>query len=436
MRLASSRSGSGRGRSPCRSRRRRPGCRDARRAPRSARPRERRRVDAHLVGARLEHRGRVGDGADAAAERERDRDLLRDRARRPRRPSRAASSVAEMSRKTSSSAPASEYAAPSSTGSPTSRSSWKRTPLTTRPPATSRQGSGAGEASLQEPCARGAALLGMELHAGERAMLDDRGEALRLVATAAGVSRRRSARTRYASSPGSTSAQPMRGTRPSAAAPRGRERAEPVDAAVLLTLVERELEAEADAEDRPACGRVAQHSSRPRRRARPSPSAPSRRPAAPQGRRSRRRRRSPRRAAATRARPSARCPRRSARSRPFTGRLSSTEARRRRARRGAQRAADRLVRRLGDVVRVASGRLTWSVIRAGRARGSRARAARGRDRARARSRRRAGRRGRRRRARARRPSARRRRRSARCRTRSPSARSSASPNAIAVSSAV
>src|SRR5205807_2560820 len=40
-------------------------------------PRERRRVDADLVGARLEHRGSVADRADAAAERERDRDSLR-----------------------------------------------------------------------------------------------------------------------------------------------------------------------------------------------------------------------------------------------------------------------------------------------------------------------------------------------------------------------
>ena len=41
------------------------------------RPRERRRVDADLVRPGLEHRGRVVERADAASERERDRDLLR-----------------------------------------------------------------------------------------------------------------------------------------------------------------------------------------------------------------------------------------------------------------------------------------------------------------------------------------------------------------------
>src|SRR5215471_13311281 len=45
-----------------------------------------------------------------------------------------------MSRKTSSSAPWASYAAASSTGSPASRSPAKLTPLTTRPPSTSRHG--------------------------------------------------------------------------------------------------------------------------------------------------------------------------------------------------------------------------------------------------------------------------------------------------------
>src|SRR4030088_2375413 len=45
-----------------------------------------------------------------------------------------------MSRKTSSSAPCSEYDRAMATGSPWSRSSRKCVPLTTRPPATSRQG--------------------------------------------------------------------------------------------------------------------------------------------------------------------------------------------------------------------------------------------------------------------------------------------------------
>ena len=43
------------------------------------RPRERRGVDRDLVRSRLEHRGGVGDGADPAADGERDRDLLGDR---------------------------------------------------------------------------------------------------------------------------------------------------------------------------------------------------------------------------------------------------------------------------------------------------------------------------------------------------------------------
>ena len=45
-----------------------------------ARPRERRRVDRHLVGARREQRVGVGHAADAAADRERDRELLGDAA--------------------------------------------------------------------------------------------------------------------------------------------------------------------------------------------------------------------------------------------------------------------------------------------------------------------------------------------------------------------
>ena len=43
-------------------------------------PRERRRVDRDLVGARAEERVRVGDRADAAADGERDRELLGDAA--------------------------------------------------------------------------------------------------------------------------------------------------------------------------------------------------------------------------------------------------------------------------------------------------------------------------------------------------------------------
>ena len=47
---------------------------------------------------------------------------------------------AEMSRNVSSSAPSASYRFASSTGSPASRRPWKLTPLTTRPPSTSRQG--------------------------------------------------------------------------------------------------------------------------------------------------------------------------------------------------------------------------------------------------------------------------------------------------------
>src|SRR6185295_11878103 len=47
---------------------------------------------------------------------------------------------AVMSRKTSSSAPSSEYRRPHSMGSPASRNPTKLTPLTTRPSLTSRQG--------------------------------------------------------------------------------------------------------------------------------------------------------------------------------------------------------------------------------------------------------------------------------------------------------
>src|SRR6266446_3067180 len=51
-----------------------------------------------------------------------------------------ASCEAVMSRKTSSSAPCLSYASAASTGSPASRRSTKRTPLTTRPSLTSRHG--------------------------------------------------------------------------------------------------------------------------------------------------------------------------------------------------------------------------------------------------------------------------------------------------------
>src|SRR5882724_8663720 len=51
-----------------------------------------------------------------------------------------ASCEAVMSRKTSSSAPCASYAIAASTGSPASRRSTKRTPFTTRPSLTSRQG--------------------------------------------------------------------------------------------------------------------------------------------------------------------------------------------------------------------------------------------------------------------------------------------------------
>src|SRR5437879_9869037 len=82
-----------------------------------------------------------------------------------------ASDDAVMSRKMISSAPSRSYAAASSAGSPASRSSWKRTPFTTRPSVTSRQGmirfAGMSVADGKEVGVQakpvGAALLGVEL---------------------------------------------------------------------------------------------------------------------------------------------------------------------------------------------------------------------------------------------------------------------------------
>src|SRR5438876_686544 len=84
-----------------------------------------------------------------------------------------ASDDAVMSRKMISSAPSRSYAAASSAGSPASRSSWKRTPLTTRPSVTSRQGmirfAGMSVADGKEVGVQakpvGAALLRVELRA-------------------------------------------------------------------------------------------------------------------------------------------------------------------------------------------------------------------------------------------------------------------------------
>ena len=103
------------------------------------RPRERGRVDRDLVRARGEQLVRVGDRADAAADRERDREPLGDAPHEldQRRASFERRLDVEEHQLVGA---ASEYAAPSSTGSPTSRSPWKRTPLTTRPAATSRHG--------------------------------------------------------------------------------------------------------------------------------------------------------------------------------------------------------------------------------------------------------------------------------------------------------
>src|ERR1700674_1186688 len=102
-----------------------------------------------------------------------------------------------MSRKVSSSAPSSEYFRARATGSPWSRSCWKCVPLTTRPPAVSRQGMirlsnmgtrlgrglGIREAQevLEQAQSGGPASFGMELHAhqtlaGDRA---DEGHAVR-----------------------------------------------------------------------------------------------------------------------------------------------------------------------------------------------------------------------------------------------------------------
>ena len=102
----------------------------------------------------------------------------------------------------------------------------------------------------------------------------------------------------------------------------------------------------------------------------------------------------------------------------------------------SQRAADRLERGLGDVVRVAAARLDVDREPPRLREASRRSARPARARARASAPRAAGRRGRRRRGRARRPSARPRRRSARSRGGRRAPRSSASPNASAVSSAV
>src|SRR5581483_7491615 len=115
--------------------------------------------------------------------------------------------------------------------------------------------SDAGEASLQEAGARATALLGMELHAEDRAVLGDRRDALR---------RRRHGRrlggvrvripVRVAAA---VESRPADARHPALAQPNaasGHE-PEPADAAVLLRLVERELQPEADAENRPAvCG--------------------------------------------------------------------------------------------------------------------------------------------------------------------------------------
>src|ERR1700674_4389009 len=100
--------------------------------------------------------------------------------------------AASMARKTSSSAPCSEYDRAMATGSPWSRSSRKWVPLTTRPPATSRQGmirlsnmpyskaSELDEIFEQFQAGRSTAL-GMKLHGDHRSGRDgaDEGDAVR-----------------------------------------------------------------------------------------------------------------------------------------------------------------------------------------------------------------------------------------------------------------
>src|SRR5205807_293155 len=108
-----------------------------------------------------------------------------------------------------------------------------------------------GEALLQPAAARGAALLGMELDSGERPVARCGHESFRCVHTGRGGGRIRVREPvcgpvgldRRPPDPGYTSFADARGAA-------GHE-AEPGDAAVLLALLEREVEAEADAERRP-----------------------------------------------------------------------------------------------------------------------------------------------------------------------------------------
>ena len=264
-----------------------------------------------------------------------------------------------MSRNTSSSAPWSEYAAPSSTGSPTSRRPRKRTPLTTRPAATSRHGIRRGRGTAPPPgSARRPPLFSgwnwqptNEPSRTSATLPSDH-------AVAAGVPRRTSARSRT-----------RRARRPPPSpyaerAPREAHRAaghepEPVDAAVLLGVLECELQAEADAEDRPV-RRKTRHAEPRRGRVRadrPSPRVPTRRRGAPRGRRPRRRRDLARRAERKRSRRTARCRRRSAQIATFTAAPSSTGARALLRDGVAKRTSDRLECGLGNVVRIAAGRL-------------------------------------------------------------------------------
>ena len=378
-----------------------------------------------LSAPRVEQRVRVGDRAHAAADRERDREPLGDardeldeRRRAPRaspsRRGRRARRRRRRSRRRRARPGRRRRAGPRS-GRPSRRARRRRRGT----------GSGAGEASLEEARAGRAALLRVELDAEEAARL---APPRRCPPSA----RWRRASRRRTSARSSTPRRPARPP-PSRCAARGpRVAAPPGRAGCPSPATPPSSSDSSSASWRPrqmpsvgaACGdplaqRLVEAA---RRAARPSRSPRSRRPgstarsaaatSAGIGRRRARRRRAARSATTTeRMLPGAVLADRDVHSVPFVdGMPVALEPDR-----GAQRAADGLERRLGDVVLVAAGRL--DVEREP----PRLREALEHVRGEARValelelRTRAGRRGRPRRGRARRPSARPRRRSGRCR---------------------
>src|SRR5262245_34944997 len=116
-------------------------------------------------------------------------------------------------------------------------------------------GSDEGEAqALEEARSGGAALLGVELHAGERAALGDRDDAFGTRGRVRRLGRERVREVERAPETVDAGPADARDASFAQAHRAAGHDAEPLDAAVLLGLVERELETEADAEDRTVVG--------------------------------------------------------------------------------------------------------------------------------------------------------------------------------------